>query len=270
MSTSTTVSAYEVDYKAFENASATVSELNDKLEDVKTVISNAKKVLSDENVFSGPVADSCMEAFDDFENIFETRIDEFNSVKNYFEQISDNYKKGDKDAANLILSKGEDGKFVFQKAGLVGNSNEEKIFNYFKAKGLTDAEACGIMACIYHESRFLPGADRQVPGDESYGICQWLAERRTLLEDYCKKNGKEVSDLEAQLDFIFYECETTQKIAALNNIKAITGESEDAAAAAADRWLIDYEGIGRSKQTYSAHSAMRQETARQLYQKYHK
>ena len=90
-----------------------------------------------------------------------------------------------------------------------------------------------------------------------------------VLKEKLKQLNKEVTDLEAQLDFIFYECETTQKVAAMNNLKAIAGESEDAAAAAADRWLIDYEGVGRSFKSYPAHTAMRQETARQLYQRFH-
>lgn len=261
---------YKVDYHDLESAAGDVEKLRGTLEDARTNIFSASKEICDDSVFAGKVAESCKEAMDILNTRVELAVDNFLSMKNYFNDVAKAYQENDDKAGKMILSKGEDGKLVIGTLGLVGDTNEEKIFNYFKAKGLTDAEACGIMACIYHESRFLPGADRQVPGDESYGICQWLAERRTALEDYCKQNGKEVSDLEAQLDFIFYECETTQKSAALSNLKAITGESAEAAAQAADRWLIDYEGVGRSKKTYQAHSDMRQATARELYKKYHK
>ena len=262
---------YTVDYHDLDTASEDVSKVRSALEEQRAAVATSVSNICKDDVFSGPVADVCKEALDLLNKQITFSLENFDAMVNYFDEVSKAYQEGNDKADKLILSKGEDGKFTTQMSGgLVGDSNEEKIFNYFKAKGLTDAEACGIMACIFHESRFLPDADRNVPGDESYGICQWLAERRTALEDYCRDNGKEVSDLEAQLDFIFFECETTQKRAALSNLKAITGETADAAAASADRWLIDYEGIGRSRKTYAAHSKMRQDKARELFQRYHK
>ena len=53
-------------------------------------------------------------------------------------------------------------------------------------------------------------------------------------------------------------------------IRYVACESADAAAEAANRWLIDYEGIGRRFKTYEFHSNLRQQTARELFAKYHK
>lgn len=258
------------DYSVFQDAKRDTTELIKVLDNEIQNIKNSAKTISSPDVFAGPVADSCKEALEKLDKRLNLASENFSKISSYFDEVATAYKNGDNKADKLILSKGEDGKLATETAGLVGDTNEEKIFNYLKAKGLTDAEVCGIMACIYHESRFLSGAESDRPGDESIGICQWLAERRTLLENYCREHGKDVTDLEAQLDFIFYECETTQKRAALQNLQAIAGETTDAAAKAADRWLIDYEGCGRSKQSYPYHTRVRQEKARELFQKYHK
>ena len=255
-------------YQIFDDAASDADSLQKSLEEQKTKVLTAKSAICSPDVFLGPIAESVEDALVTLDSRLQIAIENFQSIFNYFEQVSDCYQKGDKKAEKLVLMRSEEGKLSIEEKGLVGDTNEEQIFNYFKSKGLTTAEACGIMACIYHESRFLPGAESDRPGDESIGICQWLAERRTALENYCRENGKDVTDLEAQLDFIFYECETTQKVAAMNNLLAITEDSADAAAKAADKWLIDYEGVGRSFKSYPAHTAMRQETARQLYAKY--
>lgn len=259
------------DYHIFEDAYDDSNSLHTTLDEEKSNVLTAKGVICSDDVFMGPIAESCFSALETLADRMEIAIENFSSICDYFKEVAEAYKKGDEKASKLILSKDDDGKLITKlSGGLVGDTNEEKIFNYLKDKGLTDAEACGIMACMYFESRFLPEAESTRPGDESLGICQWLAERRTSLENYCSANGKDPTDLEAQLDFLFYECETTNYKVAMDRLTSITGESEDAAAASADRWLIDYEGVGRSFKSYSYHTSVRQQKARELYNKYHK
>lgn len=83
-------------------------------------------------------------------------------------------------------------------------SNIEEIFNFMVGEmNLNSAAACGILANIEKESDFNPKAT----GDysTSYGICQWHADRKTSLQNWCSSNGYNYQTLTGQLHYLQYE-----------------------------------------------------------------
>ena len=84
------------------------------------------------------------------------------------------------------------------------SSNTTIVFNYLVDElKMNSAAACGVLANIYYESGF----DPHMEGDNntSYGICQWHADRKTNLINYCKSNNLDYTTLEGQLACLKYE-----------------------------------------------------------------
>ena len=84
------------------------------------------------------------------------------------------------------------------------SSNTTIVFNYLVDElKMNSAAACGVLANIYYESGF----DPHMEGDNntSYGICQWHADRKTNLINFCKSNNLDYTTLEGQLAFLKYE-----------------------------------------------------------------
>lgn len=130
---------------------------------------------------------------------------------------------------------------------LTGKNNEEKIWNYLKAQGLTDCGVAGLMGNLYGESGLIPtnlqnsyekklgytdatyteavdsGAYSNFVRDSAgYGLAQWTYwSRKQALLDYAKAAGKSVGDLETQLGFLMQELAGSFK-AVLNTLKSAT------------------------------------------------
>lgn len=130
---------------------------------------------------------------------------------------------------------------------LTGKNNEEKIWNYLKAQGLTDCGVAGLMGNLYAESGLIPtnlqnsyekklgytdatyteavdsGAYSNFVRDSAgYGLAQWTYwSRKQALLDYAKAAGKSVGDLETQLGFLMQELAGSFK-AVLNTMKSAT------------------------------------------------
>lgn len=159
------------------------------------------------------------------------------------------------------LKDGKSGKASLKTGGLVGSNNEEKIWNYFKGLGFTDAAAAGAMGNFFQESGLNPAA-KEVGGD-GRGLAQWSFERRKSLEKYAKSVGKSWSDLQVQLDFMATEFENnyykfsngTKK--GINDIKKM-GSAVDASY----HFQKTYEGAGVPNQ------ANRNNAAKKYYSKY--
>ena len=86
-------------------------------------------------------------------------------------------------------------------------SNEQIIYKFLKNDlGLNDAQACGVLANIYGESRFDPQAYCiDVDGYPSYGLCQWHVSRYETLKSYCEMNDLDYTTVKGQLQFLKYE-----------------------------------------------------------------
>ncbi|WP_295757345.1 phage tail tip lysozyme [uncultured Oscillibacter sp.] len=118
---------------------------------------------------------------------------------------------------------------------LTGKTNEEKIWNYLAAAGLTACGAAGLMGNLYAESGLVPanlqntyekklgytdatytaavdsGAYANFAKDGAgYGLAQWTYHtRKAALLAFAKAAGKSVGDLETQLAFLVHELESS-------------------------------------------------------------
>lgn len=78
------------------------------------------------------------------------------------------------------------------------------IWNYLKQKGWNSAAIAGVLGNFQQESGLSPTLEEE-GNHVGYGLGQWSYERRTRLENYAKEQGKPVSDLYLQLDFLCSE-----------------------------------------------------------------
>lgn len=114
---------------------------------------------------------------------------------------------------------------------LKGTTNEEKIWNYLKSKGLNDYGCAGLMGNLFAESGLRPNNlqnsfekklgytdDGYVAAVDSgkytnfvrdsagFGLAQWTYwSRKQALWDYAKSTKKSIGDLEMQLEFLYKE-----------------------------------------------------------------
>ncbi|MBQ0067576.1 MAG: LysM peptidoglycan-binding domain-containing protein [Phascolarctobacterium sp.] len=114
---------------------------------------------------------------------------------------------------------------------LNGNTNEEKIWNFLKSKGLNSFAVAGLMGNLFAESGLNPknlqnsyekklghtdetytaavdsGKYKNFKSDAAgYGLAQWTyGTRKAALLEYAKSGGKSVGDLEMQLGFLMKE-----------------------------------------------------------------
>jgi hypothetical protein len=144
---------------------------------------------------------------------------------------------------------------------LIGSSNEEKIWNYFKSKGLSNAGVAGLMGNLYAESGFRPNNLQNtyekklgLSDDEytaavdngtytnfvrysaGYGLAQWTywSLKQDMLE-YVKGRNKSIGDLETQVEFLYKELsEDFKKV--MSTLKSTTSVRE-----ASDSVLLNFE-----------------------------
>ncbi|HUA13585.1 MAG TPA: phage tail tip lysozyme [Candidatus Sulfotelmatobacter sp.] len=120
---------------------------------------------------------------------------------------------------------------------LVGNDNQEKIFNYFIGKGLSPAQSAGIDGNFGQESGWNPN-------DPGGYLAQWNGSRLAALQAYAQKENQPVTSLGLQLDYVWLELTNgpgagADESQALTDLKATT-----TAAAAATVFSNDYENPG--------------------------
>lgn len=93
-----------------------------------------------------------------------------------------------------------------------------QIMDYFVEKGLTKEQAAGITGNLQYESGLNP-AITEAGNGIGYGLAQWSFGRRDALNEFAQSEGKPVSDMKVQLDFLWKEMNTTEP-AALEAFKA--------------------------------------------------
>lgn len=122
---------------------------------------------------------------------------------------------------------------------LVGNSNEEKIWNYLYGKIGNAFGVSGLIGNIYAESalnpknlqsngnkklgmsddEFVVAVDKGsytkeqfIKDSYGFGICQWTYHtRKKAMYEYIKSKNKSIGDLESQLDFLYKELSENYK-----------------------------------------------------------
>lgn len=144
---------------------------------------------------------------------------------------------------------------------LNGTTNEERIWNFLKAQGFSDAGAAGVMGNLYAKSGLRPNnlqnsyegklgmADAEytemvdhgtyinfVHDKAGYGLCQWTYwSRKQALLDYAKVKGTSIGDLEMQLAFMMQELNQGYK-ALVSKLRTTASVRE-----ASDAFLLQFE-----------------------------
>lgn len=111
---------------------------------------------------------------------------------------------------------------------LVGRGNSEKIWNYFKKQGFSDAGTAGIMANLYHESGY-KSEQKQLGGGPGRGLAQWEGPRFTALQNYSRERSKPWTDMQTQLDFLMHEMKTNHNASFVEHFKSSTSAYNSAA-----------------------------------------
>lgn len=89
-----------------------------------------------------------------------------------------------------------------------GDTIAEKVWNFLIEQGYSEVAVAGLMGNIHQESGgFNPAAVQNASSGAGIGLCQWSGDRRTKLENYAKKLGKDWSDVDVQLSFLVKEIE---------------------------------------------------------------
>lgn len=127
---------------------------------------------------------------------------------------------------------------------LVGKTNEEKIWNFFKSKGLTEYGIAGLMGNLRAESGLNPinmensyekklnhtdttytqsvdngSYTNFVKDSVGYGLAQWTYwSRKQNLLNYVHERNTSIGDLESQLEFLYWELSSGYK-SVLNVLK---------------------------------------------------
>lgn len=132
---------------------------------------------------------------------------------------------------------------------LIGKNNEEKIWNFLKSKGLNDYSCAGLMGNLQAESNLNPHnlqntyerslgftddeyvqaidngtytKEQFVYDQAGFSICQWTYwTRKKAFYEYVKSKGVSIGDLEASLEFLYYELSTSYK-SVLSTLKNAT------------------------------------------------
>lgn len=96
----------------------------------------------------------------------------------------------------------EDGKETEGINKIDGNDIPTKIYNYCISQGCSVAAACGIVGNAETESSFDP---KNVNSIGATGLFQLLGDRANALKKYAKKAGKEWSDPDIQIQYMWIE-----------------------------------------------------------------
>ena len=109
--------------------------------------------------------------------------------------------------------------------------NARIAFDYFKAKGLTDAQAAGIVGNLDHEAPGMNPEQRQIGGGPGHGIAQWGASNPKMdrwarkpgdnVVDFAASHGGSPTSLQTQLDFTWYELNHGYGLSALQKTTTV-------------------------------------------------
>ena len=83
-----------------------------------------------------------------------------------------------------------------------------KIITFLTGKGFTLEQACAVCGNVFQESGYNPGAINS--DSHASGLCQWMSSRETRMRSAAKKLGKQWTDVDFQLDFLWEELKSTE------------------------------------------------------------
>ena len=139
---------------------------------------------------SGDVVDLIYTSTENFDALISSNSDE---VMNYY-----TLKKSPK-------STGTSGSSDFA-GDFSGSNNAEIIWNFLRSKGLSEVCTAAIIGNLYAESSLETGVEEVTSRiDKGYGLAQWTFGRRTQIDTYAEAMNKPVSDIQLQLQFLWFE-----------------------------------------------------------------
>ena len=95
-------------------------------------------------------------------------------------------------------------KYDGEAVGQISNAEIAKqIWDYFKSLGWSDYATAGIIGNFEAECSLQPNL--QEKGGTGIGLGQWSHERRTAFLNWLSDNGRDISDITAQLDYLIIE-----------------------------------------------------------------
>jgi hypothetical protein len=100
------------------------------------------------------------------------------------------------------------------------SSNE--AIDYLVKKGMSPAQAAGVVGNLLQESKLNSGAYNKSEG--AYGFAQWRGSRLTDLQNFAASRGKSIDDANTQLDFIMHELNGKEKKAGQMLLASNTAE----------------------------------------------
>ena len=95
------------------------------------------------------------------------------------------------------------GSYTPRFSGLTGNDTIEKVYNFFRQRGCSHESAIGILANMKQESGINPNSCRS--DETAKGIVQWRGGRFNSLVEFAGQRGRDWTDLESQLEFLWVE-----------------------------------------------------------------
>lgn len=152
----------------------------------------------------------------------------YNLKKSEFAKNRDKYYQGVMNGTIGAAGSTGTGSDSTSTAPLVGRGNSEKIWNYFKKQGFSDAGTAGIMANLYHESGY-KSEQKQLGGGPGRGLAQWEGPRFTALQKFSRERSKPWTDMQTQLDFIMHEMKTNHNSNFIEHFKSSTNAYNSAA-----------------------------------------
>lgn len=96
-------------------------------------------------------------------------------------------------------------------AGQGESISQAEALKYFTDRGLTPEQAAGIVGNLMQESRLKSDAWNEK--ERAFGIAQWRNERLDGLKMFAAARGKDISDIQTQMDYILHELKTTESTA---------------------------------------------------------
>lgn len=107
------------------------------------------------------------------------------------------------DADNLGGGSSASGAYSGQYSG----TNQEIVWQFFTGAGFSKESTAGIMGNIEWESGFIVDKIEAATG-RGYGLIQWTAGRRDAIEAAAASEGKDINDINFQLDYALKELES--------------------------------------------------------------
>ena len=128
------------------------------------------------------------------------------------------------------------------------------VYNFFINKGLSREAAAGITGNLMHESQLDPTNNTGDNGS-AFGLAQWRGSRWEMLKQFAQNRQKDISDVDTQLEFVWYELNNGYK-KALNALRRVIDVDE-----ATNAFMLLYENPNIEK----ANLAARKKYAKSVY-----